>query len=54
MAAYSCQFQDGSIGLTLVDKTEPGGEGVSVVVDEISPESQASQVKQLEVGHILV
>ena len=48
MDVYACQFQDGPIGLTLVDKTEDGR--VSVVVDEIAADSQASRVMQLRVG----
>ena len=48
MDVYACQFQDGPIGLTLVDTTVDGI--ASVVVDEIAAGSQASRVIQLRVG----
>lgn len=54
MAAYSCQFLDGPIGLTLVDQLAHDGVGPVVVVEEVVPGSQASRVTQLEVGHRLM
>ena len=57
MAAYSCQFLDGPIGLTLVDQLVSVDQlvvGPVVVVEEVVPGSQASRVTQLEVGHRLM